>query len=324
MKALVTGATGQLGLAVAEALVARGDSVSALVRDPSRAAPLRERGLRLVPGDVTDPASLRAAVEGQDAVFHLAGLVSYAAHRAPDLWAVNHRGTVDLLDAAALVGVPRFVYTSSIATLGHVPPGQIGDESSVWNWSELGITYFESKRAAELAVLQERRLSCVVVNPGIVIGPGDVQLNGARMLVQLHRRALPGVPPGATTLAGLREVVEAHLVAHDRGAPGQRHVLGGTVGDFATLYARIAAAIGAEAPKRVLPAWALRAMGSASDRWAALRGTEPQLSRALAEITTRNRQYRSDLAERALDYRPRPLELSVSEAWRWLRDSGRC
>ena len=130
MRALVTGATGKVGGATAQALLDRGDEVRALVRDPARAASLLPAGVELVPGDVTDPASLPAAVEGCELVF--------TAHGLPEQWVtdddiferVNARGTENVIRAARDAGVRRAVHTSTIDVF-HAERGGRMDESAL-------------------------------------------------------------------------------------------------------------------------------------------------------------------------------------------------
>src|SRR4051812_24979278 len=147
MRALVTGATGKVGNAVARALAARGDDVRVLVRDPQRAAPLLPEGVEPVRGDVTEPASLAPAAEGCELVFNAMGL--------PEQWLaddaafdrVNARGTENVVRAAREAGVRRVVHTSTIDVF-HAEAGQRFDESRVADYPK-GTAYERSKQHAE-------------------------------------------------------------------------------------------------------------------------------------------------------------------------------
>ena len=218
-KLLVTGATGQIGGAVARALAARGDEVRCLVRDPDRAAHLAP--LELVAGDITDPSSLASAVAGREAILHLAGFVSFHKRDRSLQERINVDGTRHLADAAADAGVGRFLLTSSIAALGWVSGDGEGDENTTYNWHDDDIAYFDTKKAAQEAVLGHRGFEGLAVNPGMVLGEGDVNRNGGQMLEQLHEGRLPGFPVGQTTVATLDDVVAGHLAALDRGRAGQ-------------------------------------------------------------------------------------------------------
>jgi len=322
VRVLVTGGSGQLGSEVARALVARGDAVRCLLRDPSRARLLDGIEVQRLPGDVTAPESLKRAVAGCDAVLHLAGVVSYSPGSRALQQAVNVGGTRNLLDAAAAAGVGRFVLTSSIAAIGYVDgPGE-GDEDTPDNWGPFGLGYMDTKRESEALVLSDRRVEGVAVNPGIVFGARDLHQNGGRMLLQVAAGGPPAVPPGATTCATLRDVGAGHLLALDRGRPGRRYVLGGTTGTFAEIFARVAAVMGRPAPSRVAPRAALVAFGALQELKARFTGGEPPLTRSLARVTCKNRRYRSDRAITELGYAPSPLEEGIRACRDWYRAEG--
>lgn len=321
MKILVTGATGQLGSAVARALKDRGDEVLCLVRNPDALGVLDD-DLAVHPGDVTDPASLRAAVAGCQAVVHLAGIVSYWPPKDELLRAVNVEGTRKLLEAATDAGVERFLLTSSIAALGWVRDGDVGDEDTPYNWDGLGVTYCETKKAQQDLVLATSTLNPVAVLPGICFGAKDLHQNAGRMLINVAKGTLPGSPPGATTAAVLDDVVAGHLLALDRGKRGEAYVLGGTTATFHELFGRIAAVLGVPAPKRVLSRFVMRTAAAVQASKAIFTGEEPQLTQALAEMSVRNRRYSSDKARGQLGYTTRPLEDGIEACAAWYRERG--
>ena len=318
---LVTGATGQIGAALARALLRRGDRVRCLVRDPQRARRILGADPELMAGDLRDAASLRAALAGVEAVCHLAGLASYWPARAAEMREANVHGTARMLDACAGAGVATLLYTSSIATLGWVPGDELGDETTPYNWHRLGIAYFDTKYEAERMVLADPRVAAVAVNPGLVFGPGDRNGNGVRFLREVAA-GVPGFPPGATTAAVLTDVVAGHLAALDRGRPGERYVLGGSPLSFQELFAAIAAVVGVAAPRRRLAAWMLTAMALAHTGRGCLSGREPRVSLPTCRILTRNRRYRSDKAVAELDYPVSPLAAGLRACWEWHLDRG--
>lgn len=183
MRALVTGATGFVGSHLAEALRGRGDEVTALVRSPAKAAALGPLCVRLIPGDLDDPASLARAVEGQDTVFHVAGLV--AAKCEADFFRCNRDGTASLVAAAARARVSRFVYVSSMAAGG---PAEKGRPLTGSEPPRPVTAYGRSKLAGEAAVTGGS-LPWVVVRPPTVYGPRD------REVLKVFRVARWGVAP---------------------------------------------------------------------------------------------------------------------------------
>ncbi|MFT4976928.1 MAG: dihydroflavonol-4-reductase [Myxococcota bacterium] len=318
MKILVTGGTGQIGGALARALVARGDEVSCLVRDPARLSNLEgAAGITLIQGDVTDPSSLAAATRGAEAVLHAAGVISYDSDQIEQMRTVNVQGTRNMLDAAAASGVRRFVLTSSIAGLGWVPGDAVGDEQTAWNWHGMGMDYMQSKLDAQDLALAERRLETVAVLPGIVIGQGDISGNGVRLLRQLHSGQVPVSPPGATTVTSLSDAIGGHLLALDSGQPGEGYIIGTWHGAFHELYCRISTELGCAPPRMVIPAWAVQVIAHQRYWFDRLRSRAPRISPTLARVITHNRRYSSQKAMDALGFSPGPLEEGIQACWRW-------
>lgn len=323
MRVLVTGGTGQVGGGVARALIARGDTVRALVRDPERLGNLEGVDCEHVVGDVTRPETLDAATDGVDAVVHAAGVVSYWHRKADFQRRVNVDGTRHVLDAAARAGVRRAVITSSIAALGSVPGDGLGDEDTPYNWGGMGLGYMDTKRAAQDLALSDGRLDVVAVLPGIVFGPGDVSDNGLRVLRMVATGAAPFSPPGSTTAATLNDVVQGHLAALDRGHSGRSYVLGGWTGPFLDLFRLAADVVGAHAPTRTAPPIGVKLLGLIRQTKARFTGTEPSMTWALGEVSCRNRKYRSDRARAELGYSPEPLRSGMEAALKWAKDKGR-
>ena len=163
----ITGATGQVGGAIARALLEQGRAVTILVRKPSTLQGLANA--TVVKGDITDRQTLIDGMAGCSEVIHVAGAISYNPEDRDWLYKTNVIGTQNMLDAAASNNVERFLYTSSIATIGHVPSGTFGDENSAYNWQKSNNPYFDSKKEAEDRVLSERRLCCIGVTLGRVL-----------------------------------------------------------------------------------------------------------------------------------------------------------
>ena len=183
MKSLVTGATGFVGSHLAEALRSRGDEVTALARSPAKAAALAPLGIRVVHGDLHDREALARAVEGQDVVYHVAGVV--AARSEADFLAANREGTRNLVAAAESARVGRVVLVSSMAAAGPAAKGRplAGGESP-----QPVTAYGRSKLAAE-AVVTASRLAWTILRPPMVYGPRDQEV------LKIFRLARFGLAP---------------------------------------------------------------------------------------------------------------------------------
>lgn len=183
MKTLVTGATGFVGSHLAEALRRRGDEVTALARSAAKAAALEPLGVRVVSGDLHDRAALERAVEGQDVVYHVAGVV--AARNEADFLAANRDGTRHVVEAAERAGVGRLVFVSSMAAAGPTARGRPlrGDEPP-----RPVTAYGRSKLAAE-GVVTASLLPWTIVRPPMVYGPRDQEV------LKVFRMARLGIAP---------------------------------------------------------------------------------------------------------------------------------
>lgn len=179
MKVLVTGGTGFVGGHLIDALLRAGDSVTALVRSPGKASGLVERGVRVVAGDLDDPSALRAATEGQDVVYHVAGLIR--ARSAAEFLAVNRDGTARLVEAATAVSRARMVLVSSLAAGGPVTRGtRRADDEPAQPVTDYG----RSKLAGE-AVVRGGTLPWTIARPPVVYGPRDGEFLRAFKTVRL-------------------------------------------------------------------------------------------------------------------------------------------
>jgi dihydroflavonol-4-reductase len=195
MRALVTGATGFVGSHLAEALRQRADDVTVLARSSTKAEPLTRLGARVMAGDLHDLPALQRAVQGQDVVYHVAGLV--AARNEAEFLRANREGTENVVAAMEQAGVSRLVLVSSLAAAGPAPKGAplLGDEPP-----RPVTAYGRSKLAAEQAV-RRSRLSWSIVRPPIVYGPRDREVLKVFRLARL--RIAPVFGDGAQELVAV-------------------------------------------------------------------------------------------------------------------------
>jgi dihydroflavonol-4-reductase len=260
MKALVTGATGFIGGHLAETLRRRGDEVTVLARSPRKAESLLALGVRAVTGDLHDREALARAVEGQDEVFHVAGVV--AARSEADFLASNRDGTANLLDAAARAGQPRFVLVSSMAAAG---PARQGHPLTGAEPPRPVTAYGRSKLAAE-AVVTQSTLPWTIIRPPTVYGPRD------REVLKVFRIVRLGLAPVFGD--GGQELSAVH---------------GGDLAEALVAAARASATMGrtyyACHPEVVTSADLVREVGAAMGRRPAIIRVPPGLGRALLAVT---------------------------------------
>lgn len=320
LTAFVTGATGFVGSHLARELCAQGWRVHVLARPTASLADLGDAPVTVHHGDVTDPASLAAALpRAADAVFHVAASTNLWARRNAEQSAINVDGTRNMLDAAVSAGARRFVHTSSFVTWGFqdIEIDEDSPRSDAFDW----INYVRTKQLSERCVLDAAnagRIDAVVLNPGNVLGPGD-RRNWSRLFRMIQNGRLPGAPPGGGSFCDVREVARAHVQAFHRGRAGQRFLLGGPFGRYLDVIELGGRLLGRPVPRRPTPGWLLRLGGRAGAAVGALTGREPDLTPEAATIVTHTIRCNSGRAERELGYRTLPLEAMVRDTIDWMR-----
>jgi dihydroflavonol-4-reductase len=325
-KVLVTGATGFIGSAVARCLVEAGFSVRALVRSKSPRAHLAELDLDFCEGELRDRKSLERASAGMRYVFHLAADYRLWARDPSEIFATNVQGTRNVMEEAMRAGVERIVYTSSVTTLGLRPDGTPADESVLLS-EEQGIgAYKRSKIAAERlveAMVAERGLAAVIVNPSAPIGPRDVRPTPTgRIIVEAAKGRIPAFVDTGLNLVHVDDVASGHLAALRRGKIGERYILGGQNVLFSQMLADIARLLGRRPPRVRLPWRALIPVAFAAEVVANLTGREPFATLTGVRMARHRMFFASTKAEQALGYRSRHYVQGIEDAVGWFRANG--
>jgi dihydroflavonol-4-reductase len=324
MRTLVTGATGKVGNAVARRLAERGDEVVALVRDEARARMLLPASIELAPGDVTDLAAVRRAVEGVEAVFNCMGIPEQWLPDPETFDRVNALGALHVVAAARQAGARRAVHTSTHDVF-HAERGGMGSEDHLATYPK-GTVYERSKQRAEELVLGEAAhgIKVVIVNPSAVYGPGPWASAGLDGFIRdAIRRRLPATPPGGMTLVHVDDVAEGQLAAFDRGRPRERYIL---ADGYAA--ARDIARVAVEEAGRgfvppTMPVRVARALAAAGEGVSRLIRRPPLLGRGQLEFLLWEARMDSTRARRELGVEFRPWEQGIRETVRWMIAEGR-
>jgi nucleoside-diphosphate-sugar epimerase len=261
---LLTGATGFVGGVLARQLVAAGHSLRAVVRTPAKAGALRALGVELYQGDVTDKASMRAPMTGVDGVFHVAGWykLGVTARHLAEAEAINVRGTRNVLELMRELGVPKGTYTSTLAVNSDTH-GQLVDETYRFHGRHLSI-YDETKaRAHDVAnEFIAEGLPLVIVQPGVIYGPGDTS-SLRTMLLQFLQRTLPAIPARtAFCWAHVDDIARGHVLAMERGQSGRNYFICGpphTIEEGLQVASQVS---GVPLPRMRMPPAVMRAMAA--------------------------------------------------------------
>ena len=323
--ALVTGASGFLGSAIAAALRARGVEVWTLVRPSSPRVNLDPRD-RLCEGDLRDRASLARALKGARRLFHAAADYRLWARDPKEIVRNNVEGTRLVMEEALRAGVERIVYTSSVATLKLVDGGLAAEDRPLAEKEAVG-AYKRSKVAAErLVEAMTRRdgLPAVIVNPSTPIGPRDVRPTPTgRVIIEAAAGRMPGFVDTGLNLAHVDDVAAGHLAALARGRIGERYILGGDNVLLADMLAEIARLVGRRPPRLKIPRAAVYPLACAAELAAMVSGVEPFLTRDGLRLSRRRMFFDDAKARRELGYLSRPYREGLADAIDWFRANGR-
>jgi len=322
---LVTGGTGFLGAHLVAELVAAGHRVRVLGR--GGAAELAELGVEVVVGDVVrDPDGappLERALDGVDRIFHLAGFVSRDVDDSQRMMRVHVDGTRRLFDAAAKAGVRRVVLASTSGTIAVSKDPEPLDEKApyplelVGGWAYYLSKIYQEKLAFQLAA--KHRFELVVVNPSLLLGPGDGRGSSTGDVKKFLLRELPIVPPGGVNFVDARDAATATVAAMDRGRPGERYLLGGPNWTFAEFFGRLERSSKVKAPRLKIPdSLARGATTVLSTLWKALDKPAP-VDRVSVEMSQVYWYCDSQKAERELGFVARDPGETLADTIRDLR-----
>lgn len=314
MDILVTGASGFIGKHLVRALAREGHNLTLLGRNRP------PFDCQFIACDIRDRQSVENSIGARhfDVVYHLAGMVSYRTSDLDEQVRVNVEGTRNLMRIAHAKGA-RVIQTSSIAALGlpdqeQVKEGHFGDETIVYNLAGRGLSYCDTKHAAEQVSLEFFRqgLNVVLLNPGIVFGEGDTHPHHLAIFRSM-KDGVFAVPPGGIPFSDIEDVVAAHLSAISKGRAGERYNL-----VSANLTFREAACIFAEIyncrpPLFELPEWLVRLAGEFAEL-AVLAGASKEkvtLTRQQAFLSCKRIFFTSDKAKEELGFVATPFKQTV-------------
>ncbi len=325
MKALVTGGTGFVGSHVARALVAAGHELRVLHRHSSRLDALAGLDFEPVVGDVLEREALAEACRGCELVFHVAAVAAYWRAERRRMVAINVEGTRRVLAAAREAQVRRVVFTSSAAALGLRRDGRPADESMRFNLMPHRFPYGHSKHLAERCVrhaIRQHGQDVVIVNPVIVLGPGDLNLISGRFVTEMQRLqwTIP-VTSGGVGVVDVRDVARWHLAAATQGRCGERYLLGSANYSLREWYTLCARAVGVAPPFLSVPDLALPLL---AELVALLRraGLQPPADPAQIRLGGRRLHFVYDKAWRELGAPQIDMERSLRDTVDWYRARG--
>jgi dihydroflavonol-4-reductase len=326
VKAFVTGATGFVGCHVARVLAEQGAELRLLVRKTSATKNIDGLRAERVVGDLCDPNSLRSAISGCDAVFHVAADYRLWTRNPDDMYRANVEGTRNMIAAAAQAGVKRLVYTSSVATMGFTKNGHPADEDSPVGLPDMIGHYKRSKFLAEEVALDAGRKGTpvVIVNPTAPIGERDIKPTPTgRIILDFIRGKFPAYMDTGMNLVDVREVAKGHIAAYEKARPGERYILGGENMTLKELLDQLAAISGVPAPTRRVPHGVALAFAALDQTFTGvLLRKEPRATVEAVRMGKKKMYASSAKAERELGWKIVPVNDALSHAVEWFRANG--
>ena len=321
----VTGGTGFIGAHVVRALLRRGRSVRCLVRPSSLLSNLEELPVEVVPGDVTDRASLPRAMAGARWVFHCAADYRLSARRPREIYAANVDGTENVLAAAAEAGAERVVYTSSVGALGLPRDGRPGNEGTPVEPRSLIGHYKKSKHQAEGVALEwaGRGLPVVIVNPSTPVGEMDIKPTPTgQMIVDFVNRRMPAYLDTGLNLVDVRDVAEGHVLAAEKGCVGEKYILGNRDMTLKEIFDALSRLTGIPSPRIRLPHWIPLVAAAVDTSVSRLTGRQPRVPLEGVRMSRHRMFFDSGKAVRDLGLPQSPVEDALARAVAWFRANG--
>jgi len=321
MKVFLTGATGFVGSHVARAYTAQNAELRLLTRKTSSLTAIEGLPAEVVVGDLRQPESLRSAIRGCDALVHVAADYRLWVRDPQEMYAANVDGTREMLRIAREEGVSKVVYTSSVATMGFKADGTIVNEETSVALSDMIGHYKRSKFLGELEAIQAAKAGqhVMVLNPTTPIGPGDAKPTPTgRIIVDFLNKKFPAYVDTGLNLVDVTEVARMHVVALERGTPGERYILGGENLTLKQILDRMSAITGLPSPKMKVPHAVAMAFAFFDETLTGkIRGKEPRATVEAVRMGKKMMFASSKKAERDLGFQVLPVYPALRAAIDW-------
>jgi dihydroflavonol-4-reductase len=324
VRVFITGATGFVGAHVAQLAAQEGAELRVLARPTSKLTHL-PRHAEIVIGDLREPAAFAAALQGCDALIHVAADYRLWVPEPSEMYKANVEGTRELLRLAREAGVPRVVYTSSVATMGFHGDAIVDEQTPVSEAAMIG-HYKRSKWLAEQVAMEAARAGqqVVILNPTTPIGSLDTKPTPTgRIIVDFLNRNFPAYVDTGLNLVDVEEIARMHLVALERGMPGERYILGGENLTLKQILDRLAAITGLPSPTMKVPHAVAMAFAFFDENITGrLRGKEPRATVEAVRMGKKMMFASSAKAERDLGLQVKSVEAALRSACAWFVANG--
>jgi nucleoside-diphosphate-sugar epimerase len=330
---LVTGGTGLVGTRLLFDLVSNGKSVKAIKRKSSSLASLEKifhllsdragellKKIDWVEGDVQDYLSLEAVMQDVEQVYHCAAVVSFDPNDKPVMMRINVDGTANVVNAAIAGGVKKLCFVSSVAALGRAEENFMINESADWIDSKENSAYAVSKYAAEREVWRgmAEGLNAVIVNPSIILGPGDPQKSSAKLLATTLK-GNPFYTTGINAFVDVRDVTRIMIKLMESEINNEKFIVNGGNHSYRHIFNMMSAGFGKKPPRIHMKPWMLEVLWRTEKLRSKVLGTSPLITRETAKTSAKRYLYSNEKVRKALNYAFIPIEESIEENCRWFK-----
>ena len=322
---LITGATGFLGRAVLQLLLAHSCRILALVMDKDPLAYTIPENVTVFCGDLTDKDTLRSffAAGGDNfCVLHCAGIVSVASKPDEAIYRVNVQGTQNIIDLCCEFGAEKLVYVSSVHAIAEKPAPQTITEPNHFSPDDILGDYGKSKAMATALVLKAAQsgLNASVVLPSGILGPGDLSCgNMTRMLLAFCRGRLPLGVKGGYDFVDVRDAAAGIVSCTERGRSGECYILSGHYASIQDILTKTASLLGRTPPKLYIPASLASCAASIFEKIGQLRGKRPFFTPYSIAVLRANGHFSNAKAIAALGFHARPLRETLQSTILWFQ-----
>ncbi|PWU00367.1 MAG: hypothetical protein C5B52_09060 [Bacteroidetes bacterium] len=326
MAILITGSTGYIGSKLTAKLAKQGEIIHLLCRSTPTLPEFKHENIKIFKGDITDPVSIAASLNGVDRIYHLAAYARLWAKNSSTFSTINIQGTKNVLSEAKKAGVKKIVYTSTAGVIGPSKDKPMTEKDPrITGFFNL---YESTKSEAEQVALSyaSEGMDISILNPSRIYGPGfDTGSNPVTKIVELYLKGKWKVIPGSGKDIGsycfIDDVVDGHIAAMDKGRRGERYIFGGVNASFNELMALITKYSGIEKKLRHIPFPILGGMAQVMLLMAKLTGKPPMITPDWVRKYYYDWALDSSKAVNELGYRIRPLEEGIKETVEWVKQN---
>lgn len=322
MKCLVTGATGHIGCCLVRLLCAEGHDVRILALPHEGLQSLDGQAVEVLRGNILSPQDVQAAVQGQDVVFHLAGIIGIGSGQRKLMHNVNVEGTQNVVLACKMHPDIRMVYVSSVHAIAEEPHGTTICETDCFSENQVYGAYAKTKAKATALVLNavQKGLNAVVVHPSGVIGPYEYTMsNVGQMVLDFMQGRLIAYTKGGYNFVDVRDVAQGIVSAAEKGVRGQCYILSGHSVTVKSLLQKLSKITQRPMPRVVLPHWFALFTGPFAELYYKILRQKPLYTTYSIKTLVSNHQFSYQKAEKELGYHPRSLDETLKDTVDWLK-----